>query len=118
MPHVLILSLKRTTFDGNNEAGKKDLLNISFTENVTLTQLDGIVTYVLFAVCEHSGASSGSGHYTTLARLPKKGGTFHDWYKYDDIKKPEMCMRGVPFSRNYQNNNNAFNLCYTKQTNE
>lgn len=109
MPHILILSLKRTDYRGRATKNKAEC---TFEETVQMTVKDGtVVFYDLFAVCQHHGASANKGHYTTLARLQKEGGVFHEWYAYNDLKAPEQRRQG-PFSRNSTDKFNAYMLFY------
>merc|ERR1740124_282525 len=91
-PDILILHLKRFTFDTCSKRGGLVRSKIESVVDFPIDTLD-MEPYIqgpidpaappscaLFAVSEHSGSTPDSGHYTSTVRDSSDG----KWYRYDD----------------------------------
>jgi len=91
-PDILILHLKRFTFDTCSERGELVRSKIESVVDFPIDTLDmepyieGPIdpaappSYALFAVSEHTGSTLNSGHYTSTVRNSSNG----EWYRYND----------------------------------
>lgn len=78
-PPVLIIALKRFSFDGrkNNRHVQFPLKDLSINKHISGYQ--NKKKYTLYGVCNHSGVTNG-GHYTSFVRV-KNG----NWYLFNDM---------------------------------
>ena len=105
-PDVLVIDLKRFTFDGkkiqrplNLELDNLDLSK--FAEGYDKSSF----IYELYGVCNHSGGVLG-GHYTASVRV-KSG----DWYLFNDTSVSKISFDGL-------NNTSGYCLFYRKKLNK
>ena len=89
-PKILIINLKRFTFNNNNFLNRKKSNLISFpVDNFDMTkytfqQKSEDCQYKLYAIANHSGTSS-FGHYTSYCK-----NFDNKWYEYDDNNVREI----------------------------
>ena len=107
-PKILIINLKRFTFNNNNFLNRKKSNLISFpVDNLDITKYTYLkkkedCQYKLYAIANHSGTSS-FGHYTSYCKnLDDK------WYEYDDNNVREIDSKNII-------TNNAYCLFYQKK---
>ena len=103
LPTVLVLDLKRFTYDGkkikrpvNLELDNLDLSKYVYGYDKHCSK------YELYGVCNHSGGTSG-GHYTAHVKI-KSG----DWYLFNDTNVSKVNFDGL-------NNTSGYCLFYRKK---
>jgi len=106
LPQILVLDLKRFTYDGRKIQRPVDLEldNLDLTKFVSGYDKDSY-KYELYGVCNHSGGTRG-GHYTATIRV-KSG----DWYLFNDTNVSKVKFDGL-------NNTSGYCLFYRKKLNE
>jgi ubiquitin C-terminal hydrolase len=98
LPPVLILHLKRFSYDVTAQRTTKNCSNIDLPEILDISNYmfgcEGIDSdkkcYELLAVCCHLGEFDDSGHFVTIGRTVdiKTRKLSEEWRKYDDDKYP------------------------------
>lgn len=100
LPKIMVLLLKRFTFDGKKIQIPVDLEldNLDLSKYVEGYNKESY-KYELFGVCNHSGGTLG-GHYTATIKI-KSG----DWYLFNDTKVSKIKFDG-------KNNTSGYCLFY------
>jgi uncharacterized UBP type Zn finger protein len=88
LPEVLVIHLKRFSFDFEAQTARKKDTSVAFEKELTV----GGVQYALTGFVSHSGPSAKSGHYTAVCRADGL------WYTFDD---PNVKIRRAGFADHY-----------------
>jgi len=91
---VLILTLKRVSYDKDTGCPQKVKKTISFDDRLTFDKrwlVDALESpeYELSAVICHHGENANKGHYHALVRYNQ------DWFMYDDLMIRQMEIQEV-----------------------
>lgn len=94
VPKVMILNLKRFSYNKDTGCPEKISKNVKFEEKLTLDRswlVDDVETqeYQLTAVICHHGDLITGGHYNAAVRYNS------DWYMYDDVSVRQIDIREV-----------------------
>lgn len=94
LPKVLILTLKRFSYNKDTGCPQKIKKSIAYEETLKFDDswlVDGVKSqdYHLSAVICHHGESANGGHYNAAVRYNS------DWYMYDDVLIRQMELREV-----------------------
>ena len=104
LPSVLVLHLKRFTYD--QHGSHKVLRHLSFEQTLRVQRshlADGCAgarpkaapAYTLVAVVAHHGHTLGGGHYTCDVHVPSAGGGTSEWYHCDDNRVRKVMASDV-----------------------
>ncbi|KAJ1555232.1 Ubiquitin carboxyl-terminal hydrolase 36 [Nowakowskiella sp. JEL0078] len=79
-PKVLVVTVLRFAYDMLGRISEKLKHSLIVPPTLYLSTVSGKIRYQLTSVCNHSGVSPYSGHYTTTALMPNSD----EWYLFDD----------------------------------
>ena len=103
LPNILVIDLKRFTFDGKKiqKPVNLELDNLDLREYIEGYNKDSFI-YELYGVCNHSGGVLG-GHYTATVKIE-----CGEWYLFNDTNVSPIKFTG-------ENNTSGYCLFYRKK---